>query len=165
MLTIRIQVYRSALRLVRPMLPLPYVKAGYLTIPPVGDSLAPHSDWQRLWFVLNHEALFEMEKVDRKSMSVSLSRRTSGIGESSNSSSSFRQPIVRIEMEDIVFMTPSADLSLPSGGGFRIDSTTGHQYLIAETWEAMDGWVDAIRLVYTIFARGKRDSLAGVLAG
>ncbi|CAM6105823.1 unnamed protein product [Calypogeia fissa] len=156
-------VYRSALRLVRPMLPLPFVKAGYLTIPPVGDSLAPHSDWQRLWFVLNHEALFEMEKFDRKSVPISPSRRLSAIGESS--SSSFRQPIIRIEMEDIVFMTSTADLSLPSGGGFRIDTTTGHHFLIADTWEAMDGWVDAIRLVYTIFARGKRDSLAGVLAG
>lgn len=41
-------------------LPLPFVKAGYLTIPPVGDTLAPHSEWQRLWFVLNHEALYEV---------------------------------------------------------------------------------------------------------
>jgi hypothetical protein len=75
-------------------------------------------------------SLLQMEKLDPKLMSGSSSRRLSGIGESSNSTSSFQQPIVRIEMEDIVFMTPTADLSLPSGGGFRIDTTTGPQYLV-----------------------------------
>ncbi|KAG6544242.1 hypothetical protein Mapa_014345 [Marchantia paleacea] len=160
-------VYQSALRLVRSMLPLPYLKAGYLTVPPVGDSLAPHSDWQRLWFVLDHEALHEIEKVDRKSVSRSMSRRPTGVGgvDGPAASTSSRPSMLRIEMEDIVFMTPCADLSLPPGGGFRIDTLTGHQFLIADTWESMDGWVDAIRLVYTIFARGKRDALGGVLAG
>lgn len=36
---------------------------------------------------------------------------------------------------------------------------------VADTWEALDGWLDAIRLVYTIFARGKSDVLAGVITG
>ncbi|KAL3679952.1 hypothetical protein R1sor_022908 [Riccia sorocarpa] len=163
-------VYQSALRLVRSMLPLPYLKAGFLTIAPIGDSLAPHSDWQRLWFVLDHEALYEIEKVDRKSFSRAMSRRpTVGSGVDSPTTSSVasvpRESLLRIEMEDIVFMTPCADLSLPPGGGFRIDTGTGHHFLIADTWESMDNWVDAIRLVYTIYARGKRDALGGVLAG
>lgn len=38
-------------------LPLPYLKAGYLTAPPAGKSLAPHSDWRKSQFVLNHEGL------------------------------------------------------------------------------------------------------------
>lgn len=36
---------------------------------------------------------------------------------------------------------------------------------VADSWESMDGWLDAIRLVYTIFARGKSDVLAGIIAG
>jgi hypothetical protein len=36
---------------------------------------------------------------------------------------------------------------------------------IAETWDATDSWVDAVRLVYTIYAQGKKDVLAGVLIG
>ncbi len=36
---------------------------------------------------------------------------------------------------------------------------------IAETWDATDSWVDAVRLVYTIYAQGKKDVLAGVLVG
>ncbi|XP_058104906.1 protein HLB1 isoform X2 [Magnolia sinica] len=88
-------VYRSALRLVRSMLPLPYFKVGYLTAPPAGNPIAPHSDWRRSQFVLNHEGLQQ----------------------------------------------------------------------VADTWESLDGWLDAIRLVYTIFARGKSDVLAGVITG
>lgn len=38
-------------------LPLPFLKVGYLTAPPAGNPLAPHSDWKRTQFVLNHEGL------------------------------------------------------------------------------------------------------------
>ncbi|RWW09250.1 hypothetical protein GW17_00027269 [Ensete ventricosum] len=51
------QVYHSALRLVRSMLPLPYFKVGYLTAQPAHIPIAPHKDWQRSQFVLNHEGL------------------------------------------------------------------------------------------------------------
>uniref|UniRef100_A0A453J4R1 Uncharacterized protein n=3 Tax=Triticinae TaxID=1648030 RepID=A0A453J4R1_AEGTS len=36
---------------------------------------------------------------------------------------------------------------------------------VADTWESLDGWLDAICLVYTIFARGKTDVLAGIITG
>ena len=38
-------------------------------------------------------------------------------------------------------------------------------FQVADSWESLDGWLDAIRLVYTIFARGKRDVLAGIITG
>ncbi len=41
-------------------LPLPYIKAGWLKIAPPGKPLAPHCDWMLLWFVLDHEALYEV---------------------------------------------------------------------------------------------------------
>ncbi|URE03776.1 hypothetical protein MUK42_20293 [Musa troglodytarum] len=34
---------------------------------------------------------------------------------------------------------------------------------VADTWDSLYGWLDAIRLVYTIFARGKSDVLAGII--
>ncbi|CAK9858030.1 unnamed protein product, partial [Sphagnum jensenii] len=157
-------VYRGALRLVRSMLPLPYMKSGWLKIAPPGNPLAPHSDWMRLWFVLDHEALYEMEKVDRKSLAHSYSKQVT-FTESSGSSLPARPSMLRIAMEDIVHMAPSADLSLPPGGGFCIETVSGPQNLIAETWDATDSWVDAVRLVYTIYAQGKKDVLAGVLVG
>lgn len=42
-------------------LPLPYLKVGYLTAPPVGVLVAPHGDWKRSQFVLNHEGLRQVK--------------------------------------------------------------------------------------------------------
>lgn len=152
-------VYRSALRLVRSMLPLPYLKAGYLTAPPVGNSLAPHSDWKRLQFVLDHEGLYQVEKADQHSYLQSPRKPESGMVYNDKSS------LLRVEIANILFVSPCADLTLPPGAGLCIDTVQGPCYLVADTWEAMDGWLDAIRLVYTIFARGKSDVLAGVITG
>ncbi|PWA94276.1 tetratricopeptide repeat (TPR)-like superfamily protein [Artemisia annua] len=88
-------VYTSALKLVRSMLPLPYLKVGFLSVPPVENPVAPHIDWRRFKFVLNHEGLQQ----------------------------------------------------------------------IADSWEYLEAWFDALRLVYTIFARGKTDVLAGIITG
>lgn len=149
----------------RNFLPLPYLRAGWLTIPPFGDPLAPHNDWLRLWFVLDHEALYGMEKVDRKSLAHSYSRHSSTLTSEINASSSIapKSSVLRIAMEDILGLAPTADFSLPPGGSFCIDTDAGEQYLIADTWDSMDAWVDAVRLVYTIYAKGKRDVLANVL--
>jgi hypothetical protein len=38
-------------------LPLPHLKVGYLTAPPAGAIVAPHNDWKRSEFLLDHEKL------------------------------------------------------------------------------------------------------------
>jgi hypothetical protein len=38
-------------------LPLPYLKVGYLIAPPENSAIAPHKEWERSQFVLNHEEL------------------------------------------------------------------------------------------------------------
>uniref|UniRef100_A0A0D6QX88 PH domain-containing protein n=1 Tax=Araucaria cunninghamii TaxID=56994 RepID=A0A0D6QX88_ARACU len=156
-------VYRSALRLVRSMLPLPYLKTGYLTAPPVGNSLAPHSDWKRSQFVLDHEGLYKVDRDDERLVSQS-PRRLSGVSESGMVYMD-KSSLFKVEIADILSVSPCADLTLPPGGGLFIDTVKGPCYLVADTWEAMDGWLDALRLVYTIFARGKSDVLAGVITG
>ncbi|XP_076907488.1 protein HLB1-like [Bidens hawaiensis] len=132
-------VYTSALKLVRSMLPLPYLKAGYLTAPPVGNPIAPHCDWKHTQFVLNHEGLQQIHNNGR--------------------------PAIKIDIPDIVSVSTCADLSLPPGPSICIDTIHGPTFLIAESWEYLDTWLDAIRLVYTIFARGKTDVLAGIITG
>ncbi|KAH9718949.1 protein HLB1 [Citrus sinensis] len=145
-------VYSSALRLVRSMLPLPYLKAGYLTAPPAGIPVAPHSDWKRSQFVLNHEGLQQASKNEQKQVTRSLSGR---IGDFSPD-----RRAIRIEVPDIVSVSACADLTLPPGAGLCIETIHGPVFLVADSWEALDGWLDAIRLVYTIYARGKADVLA-----
>uniref|UniRef100_A0A1J3CA27 UDP-N-acetylglucosamine--peptide N-acetylglucosaminyltransferase subunit n=1 Tax=Noccaea caerulescens TaxID=107243 RepID=A0A1J3CA27_NOCCA len=152
-------VYSSALRLVRSMLPLPHLKVGYLTAPPVGNLLAPHSDWKRTEFELNHERLLQVLKPEPRE----LGRNLSGKAEAMNTN--VEKKTVKVNISEIVSVTPCADLTLPPGAGLCIDTVHGPVYLVADSWESLDGWLDAIRLVYTIYARGKSDVLAGIITG
>ncbi|XP_071737446.1 protein HLB1-like [Rutidosis leptorrhynchoides] len=146
-------VYTSALKLVRSMLPLPYLKVGYLTAPPVGNPIAPHGDWKRTQFVLNHEGLQQFHDDEQRHMVSSGDKTSNG------------KAVIKIEIPDIVSVSPCADLTLPPGPSICIDTVHGPTYLIADSWEYLDTWLDAIRLVYTIFARGKTDVLAGIITG
>ncbi|KAG8382562.1 hypothetical protein BUALT_Bualt05G0090300 [Buddleja alternifolia] len=148
-------VYTSALKLVRSMLPLPYLKVGYLTAPPVGNPVAPHSDWKRSQFALNHEGLQQLNNIEQRYLSQSLSSKSGDVPIS--------RTLIRVDIPDIVSVSACADLTLPPGAGLCLNTTHGPVFLIAESWESLDGWLDAIRLVYTIFARGKSDVLAGII--
>ncbi|XP_022739053.1 protein HLB1-like isoform X2 [Durio zibethinus] len=149
-------VYSSALRLVRSMLPLPHLKDGCLTAPPVGNTIAPHSDWKRTEFFLNHEALQQVIRIEQKQVSRSLSGRTADVA-------NIDRRAIRVDIPDIISVSACADLTLPPGAGLCIDTTHGPVFLVADSWESLDGWLDAIRLVYTIYARGKTDVLAGII--
>ncbi|KAF3434197.1 hypothetical protein FNV43_RR25300 [Rhamnella rubrinervis] len=152
-------VYSSALRLVRSMLPLPYLKVGYLTAPPVGNLVAPHNDWKRSQFVLNHEGLQQVNKGEQKQLSQSLSGRTG------DAMKKIDRRAIKVDVPDIISVSACADLTLPPGAGLCIDTIHGPVFLVADSWESLDGWLDAIRLVYTIYARGKSDVLAGIITG
>ncbi|RWW09251.1 hypothetical protein GW17_00027268, partial [Ensete ventricosum] len=83
----------------------------------------------------------------------------------SQGSPAFDKSLVKVDIRDIVSVSACADLTLPRGAGLCIDTINGPIYLVADTWESLYGWLDAIRLVYTIFARGKSDILAGIITG
>ncbi|XP_010553578.1 PREDICTED: uncharacterized protein LOC104823625 [Tarenaya hassleriana] len=148
-------VYSSALRLVRTMLPLPHLKIGYLTAPPMGNPLAPHSDWKRSEFGLNHERLQQVVKPEQREMERSLSGKPEAL--------EAEKKTIKVNIPDIVSASACADLTLPPGAGLCIDTIHGPLFLVADSWETLDGWLDAIRLVYTIYARGKSDVLAGII--
>ncbi|KAJ7952203.1 Tetratricopeptide repeat (TPR)-like superfamily protein [Quillaja saponaria] len=150
-------VYSSALRLVRSMLPLPCLKVGYLTAPPPGKLIAPHSEWKRSEFLLNHERLLQVNKGERQ-VPQNLSGR-------SIDAANIDKKNVKVEIPDIVSVSACADLTLPPGAGLCIDTIHGPIFLVADSWESLDGWLDAVRLVYTIYARGKSDVLAGIITG
>ncbi|CAJ2628337.1 protein HLB1 [Trifolium pratense] len=151
-------VYSSALRLVRSMLPLPQLKVGYLTAPPAGAIVAPHNDWKRSEFFLDHEKLQQVPRGDQKPVSQSLSTRS---GDAVHGD----KKTIKVDIADIVSVSACADLTLPPGAGLCIDTVHGSVYLVADSWESLDGWLDAIRLVYTIYVRGKSDVLAGIITG
>ncbi|KAK3030660.1 hypothetical protein RJ639_035864 [Escallonia herrerae] len=160
-------VYTSALKLVRSMvsthfaqdylLPLPYLKVGYLTAPPAGNSIVPHSEWRRSQFVLNHEGLQQIHNVEQRRMSRNLSNSGDAV--------KLNRSMIKVNVPDIVSLSACADLTLPPGAGLCIDTIHGPVFLVADSWDSLDGWLDAIRLVYTIFARGKIEVLAGIITG
>ena len=84
-----------------------------------------------LWFYYNTEFHFTLQipKVDRKAVAHSYSKRSHSYRETHDAPAS-RPSLLRLEMEDIVFMAPCSDLSLPPGGGFRIDTISGPKYLV-----------------------------------
>lgn len=47
-------------------LPLPHLKVGYLTAPPAGAIVAPHNDWKRSEFFLDHEKLQQVKYMADK---------------------------------------------------------------------------------------------------
>ncbi|KAL3742859.1 hypothetical protein ACJRO7_018205 [Eucalyptus globulus] len=151
-------VYSSALRLVRSMLPLPYLKVGYLMAPPVGSLVAPHSDWKRSQFVLNHEGLQQLNIFDQKQAPQGLSNRSGELAHADRRA-------IKVNIPDIVSVSACSDLTLPPGPGLCIDTIHEPVFMVADSWESLDGWLDAIRLVYTIYARGKGDVLAGIITG
>nr|AFK47192.1 unknown [Medicago truncatula] len=140
------------------MLPLPHLKVGYLTAPPAGAIVAPHNDWKRSEFFLDHEKLQQVPRVEQRQASQSFSTRS---GDAMNGD----KKTIKVEIADIVSVSACADLTLPPGAGLCIDTVHGSVYLVADSWESLDGWLDAIRLVYTIYVRGNSDVLAGIITG
>lgn len=119
-------VYRSALRLVRSMLPLPYLKVGYLNAPPASNPTAPHNEWKRTQFVLSHEGLYQLvQSGEQKPSRQSLS------GNPTDAPKTKKQAI-KVEIPDIVSVSPCADLTLPPGAGICINTVHGPIYLVTE---------------------------------
>nr|KJB17499.1 hypothetical protein B456_003G053400 [Gossypium raimondii] len=127
-----------------------------MTAPPVENAIALYRDWKRTEFFLNHEALQQVIKAEEKQVSRSLSGTIAEVTNEENSA-------IRVEIPDIMSVSSCADLTLPPGAGLCIDTTHGPVFLIADSWESLNGWLDAIRLVYTIYARGKTDVLASII--
>ncbi|KAG2251904.1 hypothetical protein Bca52824_082040 [Brassica carinata] len=80
-------------------------------------------------------------------------------GKSEPMSTNVERKTVRVNITEIGSVTTCADLTLPHGAGLCIDTVHGPVYLVADSWESLDGWLDAIRLV----SKGKSDVLAGII--
>ncbi|KAG2453019.1 hypothetical protein HYH02_002354 [Chlamydomonas schloesseri] len=68
-------IYRRSLAVVKPMLPLPFLRAGYLTAPVEHTLGGPAESWRREWFVLDHVSLRSASALES-----SLSSAASGAG-------------------------------------------------------------------------------------
>ncbi|KAL8196305.1 hypothetical protein R6Q57_025305 [Mikania cordata] len=110
----------------------------------MGNPIAPHCDWKHTQFVLNHEGLQQIHNDEQPRNMVSGDKKSNG------------RRAIKIDI-------PGYCLGI-SMCRFEF-APRNLMPQIADSWEYLDTWLDAIRLVYTIFARGKTDVLAGIITG
>ncbi|CAL9051992.1 unnamed protein product, partial [Musa banksii] len=73
---------------------------------------------------------------------------------------------IKIDVPNIVSMSAYVDLTLPGSAGLCVHTIHHPIYLLSNaSLCSLEGWVDAIRLVCTIFTQGKSDILASILTG
>lgn len=64
--------------MVKPMLPLPFLRAGYLTVP-LAQSLGGHGEtWRRVWFVLDHCSLRSASELESSLTSAAIGKGLEG---------------------------------------------------------------------------------------
>jgi hypothetical protein len=163
-------IYRKSLSVVRQMLPLPFLRAGYLTSPRARSIGSVTETYRRDWFVLDHTSLRQAS-----SMETSLSTAGAGVlsGQHRGSSAaaaasaavSDEEPLV-LPLVELLAIRRCAEPSLPEGGGIWISTQalpTGI-YLVADDAQDADAWVDALVLCQHLVGSRSSEALEEALA-
>jgi len=157
-------VYRKSLAIVRPLLALPFLRAGPL-LAAATDTIGTISEvWLRQWFVLDR-ASFRTASPLEASLSVS----ASGAGGADASASAPHGPggdaPLVIPLADILSVRRCCDPSLPEGEGFWVCLQHMRQgvYFVAADADAADAWADALLLARELVAARGSGALAAVL--
>eukprot|EP00877_Chromochloris_zofingiensis_P000186 jgi/Chrzof1/10168/Cz04g31140.t1 len=116
-------IYRKSLSVVRQMLPLPLLRAGYLTAPVSRTIGSVQETYRRDWFVLDHVSLRAASHMES-----SLSAASTGVLSSQRlgaqpSAATADDPLV-VPLSDIVTVHRCDDPSLPEGEAFWISLGT-----------------------------------------
>eukprot|EP00879_Flechtneria_rotunda_P021099 GHRR01022228.1.p1 GENE.GHRR01022228.1~~GHRR01022228.1.p1 ORF type:complete len:452 (+),score=168.60 GHRR01022228.1:388-1743(+) len=170
-------IYRKSLSVVRQMLPLPFLRAGYLTAPRATSLGSVTETYRRGWFVLDHKSLRQAS-----SMETSLSTAAAGVlttqqrgpagspavaagAAGSQAAAAENEPLV-LPLDQLLAVRSCAEPSLPEGGGIWISTQaipTG-LYLVADDGDGADAWVDALVLCQHLVGSGASEALQEALA-
>jgi len=156
-------IYRKSLGVVRQMLPLPFLRAGYLTAPLQRTLMQVNESYRRDWFVLDHVSLRAASNMES-----TLSAASSGLLSTQrgfpHSSQPEEEPLV-VTLGDILDVRRCADPSLPPGGAIWISlqSSPMGLYLVAEDGDSADAWVDALILANHMVLSRSHEALAEAL--
>lgn len=157
------EIYRKSLSVVKQMLPLPFLRAGYLTAVTASTHLTISETWRREWIVLDHLSL-----RSASNMESSLSTASAGVPSSSRvvQAASEDEPPLTVKLHDIVTVRRCSDPSLPEGDAFWIglESIPQGVYVVADDAESADAWIDALVLAQHLVQTRGNDALAEALA-
>eukprot|EP00899_Mesostigma_viride_P027443 jgi/Mesvir1/7884/Mv11817-RA.1 len=153
-------IYKTALSLVHAMLPLPYLKAGFLHVSTtVGtDHLYDQEQWVKRWIVLGPDFLQQETPPAPRGPPGSAPPPPPPPAHTS-------EPPLHVLLLEVLTVEPTCDLSLPPGGAAFCLTLRGFKqlYLIAESSRVMEGWVDAIKLVQTLLMEKQSHLLRQIL--
>jgi hypothetical protein len=168
------EVYRRSLGIVRQMLPLPFLRAGYLGVAWAagggddggGGGAHPH---RRRWFVLDHASLHVAE--DDSLAAGGADGSGSGGNVLGGGGASASAPPLAVALSDVRGggVWRCADPSLAPGEALWVgiagkSGSSGGLYLIAEDADSADAWVDALLLASHLARSGQSAQLAAALS-
>lgn len=136
------QVYQNSFSAVERLLPLPYLRTGFLLVlDPRSQVNTYHETWVRAWFALDARTL---QSVRPPAVEAA---RVSGL--------SGTVPNVAIDIKDVITAHVCLDPSLPKGWALWLDLKDRGQgmYLLADDREDAEGWVDALRILLCTIGR------------
>ncbi|KAG0490297.1 hypothetical protein HPP92_007160, partial [Vanilla planifolia] len=82
---------------------------------------------------------------DKNGIMIGIVEKAYRVGKHDQESRSGTSSLIKVDIPEILSVSACADLTLPPGAGLCIDTVQGSCFL-ADTWESLDGWLDAIRL-------------------
>ncbi|MEW5309228.1 MAG: hypothetical protein WDW38_001130 [Sanguina aurantia] len=119
------EIYRKSLGVVKSMLPLPFIRAGFLKVVETATCGGPNETWHRELFVLDHESLHSASHLE-----TSLSTAATGLmvtpqlRSQAQTSQATAPLLLHLSLQDIVTVRRCADACLPVGESFLIQLET-----------------------------------------
>lgn len=153
-------VYRQSLNVVKQLLPLPFLRAGFLSAPVPSTRGTPDEVWRRDWFVLDHASL---RSATSSEGSLSGHLVTPQLRPSPADSS---QQALVLPIPQLVHATRVDDPSLPEGAALWIccEGDTQGSFLVADDEDAADAWTDAVILLAHIARTRSPHALTAAMA-
>lgn len=166
------EIYRKSLSVVRQMLPLPFLRAGYLSAP-LRRSLGGLGEvYRREWFVLDHASLRAASHMESTLSAASAGvlaqqqqqQQQRGAKAAAAAAAAEEDPLV-LELSDVITARRCSDPSLPEGEALWVclASRPMGVYLVADSADAADAWVDALVLAQHLVSTRSNEALAEAL--
>ncbi|KAJ9531741.1 hypothetical protein QJQ45_021888 [Haematococcus lacustris] len=158
------EVYRKSLTVVKQLLPLPFLRAGYLTAPVPGAG-REQDPWHRDWFVLDHSSLRAATSRESSLSTATAAGLLVPSNQTATSTADSSAQALTLPLEQVNRVQRVDDPTLPPGAGFWVclhDQPLG-VFLVADNEDDADAWADALMLCAYIVQTRSAQTLAQAL--
>ncbi|KAK9806699.1 hypothetical protein WJX73_010014 [Symbiochloris irregularis] len=157
------EVYQRSLGVVQPLLPLPYLRTGWLQA--LAPAAGPFQErWQRYFFVLDQDSLRTVDPEESVQPPPGRSRPEQQAS-SSPTADGDAEAVHRFLLSEIVSARTCSDASLPQGHALWLGlrSHPEGSFLVSESSADAEGWSDALALLAHLAASGQLQPMVQAL--